>query len=211
MKSRSRTGGDVPPILVRFLGLIGPVRPIAPTRSIGPKSLRTNPGGVGKKRRFLRPGSNPGNTWRRKALGYCSVKPYYKIVCGLNSTAVHRESFTLAPSDLNQAVFRGPCAAICLVGAGTSKHKPLIWLLYVGRLSLGASAPQEKCRAPFSGEDFVDVTRTGGLRPGPTNLGTCGRHGDRTRVPGACNPTPAKAIGARRTTNSPQAQNCPVL
>ncbi len=37
------------------VGLIGPVRPIAPTRSIGPISLRTNPGAVVKK-------------WRRMAL-----------------------------------------------------------------------------------------------------------------------------------------------
>ena len=37
---------------------------------------------------------------------------------------------------------------------------------------------QEKCRAPFSGEDFFDVTRRGRLRPDATNLRTCGRHGD---------------------------------
>ena len=37
---------------------------------------------------------------------------------------------------------------------------------------------QEKCRAPFSGEDFVDVTRRGRVRPDATNLMACGRHGD---------------------------------
>ena len=35
---------------------------------------------------------------------------------------------------------------------------------------------QEKCRAPFSGEDFVDATRRGRARPDATNLRTCGRH-----------------------------------
>ena len=37
---------------------------------------------------------------------------------------------------------------------------------------------QEKCRAPFSGDDFVDVTRRGRVRPDATNRGTRGRHND---------------------------------
>ena len=37
---------------------------------------------------------------------------------------------------------------------------------------------QKKCRAPFSGEDFVDVTRRGRVRPDAMDLMTCGRHGD---------------------------------
>jgi hypothetical protein len=37
---------------------------------------------------------------------------------------------------------------------------------------------QEKCRAPFSGEDFVDVNRRGRVRPDATNLRIFGRHKD---------------------------------
>ena len=35
---------------------------------------------------------------------------------------------------------------------------------------------QEKCRAPFSGEDFVDVTSSGHLRPDAADLMTCTGH-----------------------------------
>ena len=37
---------------------------------------------------------------------------------------------------------------------------------------------QEKCRAPFSSEDFVDVARGGRVRLDATGLMGCGRHAD---------------------------------
>src|SRR6202453_481519 len=44
-------------------------------------------------------------------------------------------------------------------------------------------APEQKnFRAPFSGEDLFDVTPSGRLRPDPTNLRTCGIHGDAVRA-----------------------------
>ena len=41
---------------------------------------------------------------------------------------------------------------------------------------------QEKCRAPFSSEDFVDVARRGRVRLDATGLMGCGRHGDATQT-----------------------------
>ncbi len=66
---------------------------------------------------------------------------------------------------------------LSLLGAGASKHKPLIWPLLC-RPTLLAPESKKNVGRHFSGEDFGDVTRRGRLRPDATNLRTCGRHGD---------------------------------
>jgi hypothetical protein len=51
---------------------------------------------------------------------------------------------------------------------------------------------QEKCRAPFSGKDFVDVRRRGRVRTDAANRGTRGSHKDAAQA--ATLPRPATSL-----------------
>ena len=64
--------------------------------------------------------------------------------------------------------FEGQKRHFSVLGAGASKHKPLIWLLLC-RPTFLAPESKKNVGRHFSGEDFVDVTRRGRLRPDATN------------------------------------------
>jgi hypothetical protein len=61
------------------------------------------PHGQTLRRAKNRPGSNAGNTWRRKVRGLLAGGCCLELDCGATSTAAPQKSVTLAPGDLNQA------------------------------------------------------------------------------------------------------------
>ena len=74
-------------------------------------------------------------------------------------------------------LFEGQKRHFSVLGAGVSKHKPLIWLLLC-RPTFLAPESKKNVGRHFRARTFVDVTRRGRVRPDATDLMTCGRHGD---------------------------------
>ncbi len=73
--------------------------------------------------------------------------------------------------------FRAQMRHFAVLGAGSARHRSLILPLLYRPTFLSPESGKNVGRH-FLGDDFVDVTRRGRVRPDATNRGTRGRHKD---------------------------------